>query len=416
MDDDYRVEEVAELIIFNGAVGEDSLDFIIEAGLIVDMETVQYGDFLRVPTSAETHTFTIAGITANSLVVDVQEDDIVLIIAVSNEELLSSTIRNGELTPQNGASMLRFFHASKAAETVPTDLTFDGGNGFFGFQTFAQPSPYQSLFAGQEYMTSLIGDGMAGSLLDTTFMFDFGNVVTVIAFGEPGNTEFPLNLTTIVDYINDENQLPIAGTSRVKFLHASAEPLAAESVQIIRSSVTYFPVVEGLDRNEVTSQDEFSDATDQFGYASVPSSNFTFSVSVNNINDLLPTRLNLVADTFYTVIVAGTLADDNIGIFADQDDVSGLIAPPADFRSHVRFVHAVPDVGGVTLTVGGISFTGSFGQSTGYTPVEVGEEVEVSLAGITTNTAFIDGVAYSIYAVNTVCEIFSLFQTCTLSH
>jgi hypothetical protein len=116
--------------------------------------------------------------------------------------------------------------------------------------------------------------------------------------------------------------------------------------------------------------------------------------------------LSLAADTDYTVVAVGLLADIEPLVLVDNN------AAPAAGKAHVRFVHASPDAPAVDIAVTGgpVLFSDVPFKGVGdYLPVDAGTyDLEARVAGTETVALTVPGVAleagnvYTIFAMGLV--------------
>ncbi len=133
----------------------------------------------------------------------------------------------------------------------------------------------------------------------------------------------------------------------------------------------------------------------------------TYNVKVTPTGATEPVVINadlpLAADTDYTVVAVGLLADIEPLVLTDNNS-----APEAG-KVHVRFVHASPDAPAVDIAVAGgpVLFSNIAFKGVGdYLPVDAGTyDLEVRLAGTETVALSVPGV---ILADGTVYTIFAM--------
>jgi LPXTG-motif cell wall-anchored protein len=119
---------------------------------------------------------------------------------------------------------------------------------------------------------------------------------------------------------------------------------------------------------------------------------------------VIDATLDLVAETDYTVVALGQLADIEPLVLVDNNSA------PAAGKAHVRFVHASPDAPAVDIAVangGPVLFSNvSFKNIGDYLPVDAGTyDLEVRVAGTETVALSVPGVmlgegnVYTIFAM-----------------
>ena len=115
---------------------------------------------------------------------------------------------------------------------------------------------------------------------------------------------------------------------------------------------------------------------------------------------VIDATLDLAADTDYTVVAVGKLADIEPLVLVDNN------AMPAVGKAHVRFVHASPDAPAVDIAVkgGAVLFSNVPFKGVGdYLPVDAGTyDLEVRLAGTTTVALEVPGLKLDAQTVYTV--------------
>lgn len=137
-------------------------------------------------------------------------------------------------------------------------------------------------------------------------------------------------------------------------------------------------------------------------YAALDPASYNVQVSPTGATTpiVIDATLDLAANTDYTVVAVGKLADIEPLVLVDNN---GL---PAAGNAHVRFVHASPDAPAVDIAVknGPVLFSNVPFKGVGdYLPVDVGTyDLEVRLAGTTTVALEVPGVALSDQTVYTI--------------
>jgi hypothetical protein len=121
---------------------------------------------------------------------------------------------------------------------------------------------------------------------------------------------------------------------------------------------------------------------------------------------VIDATLDLAADTDYTVVAVGLLADIEPLVLVDNNSA------PAAGKAHVRFVHASPDAPAVDIAVTGgpVLFSNVPFKGVGdYLPVDAGTyNLEARVAGTETvalsvpNVALEAGKVYTIFAMGLV--------------
>ncbi|ELZ43387.1 cell wall anchor domain-containing protein [Halorubrum coriense DSM 10284] len=121
--------------------------------------------------------------------------------------------------------------------------------------------------------------------------------------------------------------------------------------------------------------------TDISEYAELPAENHDIAVTAHGDDEhVLDATLDLEADTAYSAIATGTLAEIECTVFTDAPgDV-------ADDQAHVRFIHTAPDAPAVDVRVadGGPTLCEeiNFQAASEYVPVDAGTyDLEVVVAG-----------------------------------
>jgi hypothetical protein len=175
-----------------------------------------------------------------------------------------------------------------------------------------------------------------------------------------------------------------AGEPRVRVVHASPD---APAVDVwVEGSVAF-------------SNAPFTGITD---YASLSPGTFNVQVVPAGATEpvVIDADLTLEADTDYTVVAVGQLADIEPLVLIDDNS-----APAAD-KAHVRFVHASPDAPAVDIAVTGgpLLFADVPFKGVGaYLPVDAGTyDLEARLAGTDTVALSVPGVTLAEGTVYTV--------------
>jgi hypothetical protein len=153
---------------------------------------------------------------------------------------------------------------------------------------------------------------------------------------------------------------------------------------------------------------QFEEVTD---YATVPAGSHEVTVTPSDGDDaVIAATVDLAADTSYTALATGTLAEDDLEATVLVDDPGSIAAD----QCHARFVHAAPDAPSVDVRVAGGSAlfeNAAFRQASDYAPVDAGsydlevvpaatDEVALSLP----DTTFEGGAAVSAIAVGRVAD------------
>jgi hypothetical protein len=178
-----------------------------------------------------------------------------------------------------------------------------------------------------------------------------------------------------------------AGEPRVRVVHASPDA----------------PAVDVWVNDEIAfSNAPFKGITD---YASLAPGAYNVKVVPTGATEpvVIDADLDLAADTDYTVVAVGQLADIEPLVLVDNNSA------PAAGKAHVRFVHASPDAPAVDIAVTGgpILFANVPFKGVGdYLPVDAGAyDLEARLAGTDTVALSIPGVkldegtVYTIFAM-----------------
>jgi len=178
-----------------------------------------------------------------------------------------------------------------------------------------------------------------------------------------------------------------AGEPRVRVVHASPD---APAVDV------------WVNGNVAFSDAPFTGITD---YASLSPGSFDVQVVPAGATEpvVIDATLELAADTDYTVVAVGLLADIEPLVLIDNNSA------PASGKAHVRFVHASPDAPAVDIAVAGgpVLFADVPFKGVGdYLPVDAGTyDLEARLAGTDTvalsvpGVALEEGVVYTIFAM-----------------
>lgn len=174
------------------------------------------------------------------------------------------------------------------------------------------------------------------------------------------------------------------GQARVRVVHASPD---APAVDVwVNGDVAF-------------SNAPFKGITD---YASLDPASYQVQVTPTGASTpvVIDATLDLAADTDYTVVAVGQLANIEPLVLVDNN------AAPAAGKAHVRFVHASPDAPAVDIAVKGgpVLFENVAFKGVGdYLPVDAGTyDLEVRLAGTTTVALEVPGVTLDNQAVYTV--------------
>jgi hypothetical protein len=140
-------------------------------------------------------------------------------------------------------------------------------------------------------------------------------------------------------------------------------------------------------------------------YADLGAGSYDVAVSPTGATEpiVIEATLDLAADTDYTVVAVGQLAEIEPLVLIDNNDA------PAAGKAHVRFVHASPDAPAVDIAVTGgpVLFSNIPFKGVGdYLPVDAGSyDLEARLAGTETVALSVPGVAleegkvYTIFAM-----------------
>lgn len=132
------------------------------------------------------------------------------------------------------------------------------------------------------------------------------------------------------------------------------------------------------------------------GYLAVPAGSYKFEVypagaNATSTDPVLTIDANLTANTDYTVIAMGEVANIEAGVFVDNN------AAPASGKAHVSVVHAGPDAPAVDIAVAGgpvLVEDLAFSEGAGPLPVDAGTyNLQVRVAGTDTVALPLDGVA-----------------------
>lgn len=178
-----------------------------------------------------------------------------------------------------------------------------------------------------------------------------------------------------------------AGEPRVRVVHASPD---APAVDV------------WVNGNVAFSNAPFKGITD---YASLAPGTYKVQVVPTGATEpvVIDADLDLAADTDYTVVAVGELADIEPLVLVDNNGA------PAAGKAHVRFVHASPDAPAVDIAVAGgpVLFADIPFKGVGdYLPVDAGTyDLEVRLAGTDTVALSVPGVmldegtVYTIFAM-----------------
>ena len=137
-------------------------------------------------------------------------------------------------------------------------------------------------------------------------------------------------------------------------------------------------------------------------YASLDPASYQVQVTPTGASTpvVIDATLDLAADTDYTVVAVGQLANIEPLVLVDNNAI------PAEGKSHVRFVHASPDAPAVDIAVKGgpVLFSNVAFKGVGdYLPVDAGTyDLEVRLAGTTTVALEVPGVKLDAQTVYTI--------------
>jgi LPXTG-motif cell wall-anchored protein len=177
------------------------------------------------------------------------------------------------------------------------------------------------------------------------------------------------------------------GTARVRVVHASPD---APAVDV------------WVDGSVAFSNAPFKGIT---AYAELAPGSHQVQVSPTGATEpiVIDATLDLAADTDYTVVAVGQLADIEPLVLVDNNSA------PAAGKAHVRFVHASPDAPAVDIAVTGgpVLFSNVPFKGTGdYLPVDAGTyDLEARIAGTSTVALSVPGVkledgnVYTIFAM-----------------
>jgi hypothetical protein len=174
------------------------------------------------------------------------------------------------------------------------------------------------------------------------------------------------------------------GQARARVVHASPD---APAVDVWVNGAVAF------------SNAPFKGITD---YASLDPGSYSVQVSPTGATEpiVIDATLDLAADTDYTVVAVGLLADIEPLVLVDNNSA------PAAGKAHVRFVHASPDAPAVDIAVAGgpVLFSNVPFKGVGdYLPVDAGTyDLEARLAGTETVALSVPGVALEAGKVYTI--------------
>jgi LPXTG-motif cell wall-anchored protein len=185
--------------------------------------------------------------------------------------------------------------------------------------------------------------------------------------------------------------MAVDGKARVRVVHASPD---APAVDVwVNGSVAF-------------SNAPFKGITD---YAELDPASYNVQVSPTGATEpiVIDADLDLAADTDYTVVAVGLLADIEPLVLVDNNSA------PAAGKAHVRFVHASPDAPAVDIAVAGggpVLFANVPFKGVGdYLPVDPGTyDLEARVAGTETVALSVPGVVleegkvYTIFAMGLV--------------
>jgi hypothetical protein len=146
-------------------------------------------------------------------------------------------------------------------------------------------------------------------------------------------------------------------------------------------------------------------------YAPLPAGSHEVSVAPHGEDEaVLSATVSLDANTHYTALATGTVADDDLQATVLEDAPGDV---PAD-KAHVRLVHCAPDAPPVDVRVAGgeTLFSGiGFREAGAYTPVDAGShDMEVVPTGTDDvalslpETTFEGGAGVSVIAVGRVAD------------
>jgi hypothetical protein len=176
-----------------------------------------------------------------------------------------------------------------------------------------------------------------------------------------------------------------AGPARVRVVHASPDAPAVD-VWVNDATVAF-------------SNAPFKGITQ---YADLDAATYNVKVVPTGAKEpvVIEADLELAADTDYTVVAVGKLADIEPLVLMDNNSL------PAAGKAHVRFVHASPDAPAVDIAVTGgpVLFSNvSFKGVGAYLPVDAATyDLEVRLAGTETVALSVPGLALADQTVYTV--------------
>jgi hypothetical protein len=202
---------------------------------------------------------------------------------------------------------------------------------------------------------------------------------------------FVLSAVLVLSLALATSALAQNGMARVRVVHASPD---APAVDV------------WVDGSVAFSNAPFKGITD---YASLSPATYNVQVTPTGATEpvVIDADLDLAANTDYTVVAVGLLADIEPLVLIDNN------AAPAAGKAHVRFVHASPDAPAVDIAVangGPVLFANVPFKGVGdYLPVDAGtydleariagtETVALSVPGVILN----DGTVYTIFAMGLV--------------
>jgi LPXTG-motif cell wall-anchored protein len=183
------------------------------------------------------------------------------------------------------------------------------------------------------------------------------------------------------------NAMAADGMARVRVVHASPD---APAVDVWVNGAVAF------------SNAPFKGITD---YAELAPGSYQVQVSPTGATEpiVIDATLDLAADTDYTVVAVGQLANIEPLVLVDNNSA------PAAGKAHVRFVHASPDAPAVDIAVTGgpVLFSNVPFKGVGdYLPVDAGTyDLEARIAGTETvalsvpGVTLADGTVYTIFAM-----------------
>jgi LPXTG-motif cell wall-anchored protein len=198
---------------------------------------------------------------------------------------------------------------------------------------------------------------------------------------------FVISVVLVLSLALTVSAMAADGMARVRVVHASPD---APAVDVWVNGAVAF------------SNAPFEGITD---YAELAPGSYQVQVSPTGATEpiVIDATLDLAADTDYTVVAVGQLADIEPLVLVDNN------AAPAAGKAHVRFVHASPDAPAVDIAVtdGPVLFSDVPFKGVGdYLPVDAGTyDLEARVAGTDTVALSVPGVAleegtvYTIFAM-----------------